>query len=44
MARPSRWDKYIPKKRIGCLSPLQLIENAPFEFYHLAPKDVMTIF
>jgi maleate isomerase len=43
-AESSGWDKYIPKRRIGCLSPLQLIENGPFEFYHLAPKDVMTIY
>lgn len=38
------WSRYAPKKRIGCLSPPPLVENGAYEFYHLAPKGVMTVF
>lgn len=38
------WNKYIPKRRIGTLSPLDLIESAASEFYKLAPPDVISIY
>jgi maleate cis-trans isomerase len=38
------WAKITPKRRIGAMSPLTLVENGAFEFYRVAPKDVMTIF
>lgn len=38
------WEKYTPKRRIGILSPLTLIENGAYEFYRIAPKDVMAIY
>ena len=44
MATNTTWDKYMPKGRIGTLSPLTLFENGAFEFYRIAPKDVMQIY
>ena len=38
------WEKSIPKRRIGTLAPLAQIEYAPYEFYRLVPKGVMTIY
>ena len=36
------FEEYVPKRKIGCLSPLPLIDNEPFEFYQLVPKGIMT--
>ena len=38
------WEDRIPKRRIGTLSPLGATENAAYEFYRIAPKDVMAIY
>jgi maleate cis-trans isomerase len=37
------FDDYIPKYKIGCLQPNAVIDNAPFEFYRLAPRSVMLV-
>ncbi|HWP57537.1 MAG TPA: hypothetical protein VNL14_06610 [Candidatus Acidoferrales bacterium] len=37
------FEDYIPKKKIGCLCPLAVIDTYAYEFYKLAPKDVMTV-
>ena len=33
----------IPKKKIGYLSPLPVIENGPYEFYQLVPKGILLV-
>jgi maleate cis-trans isomerase len=38
------WKDVLPKRRIGTLSPLAQVENAPMEFYRLVPKDVLNIY
>jgi len=38
------WEESMPVKRIGTLSPLSAVENAAYEFYRIAPKDVMSIY
>jgi maleate isomerase len=38
------WTRYTPKRRIGSLSPLPVIDYGALEFYRIAPKDVMTIY
>jgi maleate cis-trans isomerase len=35
------WDNDRPKAKIGYLSPLAVIDNGPYEFYQLAPRQVM---
>jgi maleate cis-trans isomerase len=37
------FEDYVPKKKIGYLSPLGVIDNGPFEFYLAAPKGVMLV-
>lgn len=37
------FEKYIPRKKIGFLSPLAVIENQPYEFYQHAPEGVMLV-
>ncbi|MEE9550173.1 MAG: hypothetical protein V3W08_07220 [Candidatus Binatia bacterium] len=37
------FEEYVPKRKIGCLSPLPLIDNEPYEFYQLVPKGIMTV-
>ena len=37
------FEDYVPKKKIGYLSPLAVIDNGPFEFYQAAPKGVMLV-
>jgi maleate cis-trans isomerase len=37
------FDDYVPKKKIGCLCPLAVIDTYAYEFYKLAPADVMTV-
>ena len=33
----------LPAKKVGCLMPLPLIENQPYEFYRLAPRGVLLV-
>ena len=37
------FEDYVPKHEIGCLCPLAVIDTYAYEFYKLAPKDVMTV-
>jgi maleate cis-trans isomerase len=37
------WESEVPKRRIGTLSPLGMIENGAYEFYRLAPKGGMEL-
>jgi len=37
------FDEYTPKHKIGCLSPLAVVENAAYEFYRLAPPGLMLV-
>ena len=40
----NRWDHCTPKRRLGTLSPLSATENGAYEFYRIAPRDVMNIY
>ena len=33
----------VPKKKIGVLSPLAVIDNSAYEFYQIAPKRIMMV-
>ena len=37
------FDEQIPKRKIGVLSPLPIIDNAAYEFYRLVPDGVMMV-
>src|ERR1700719_1549332 len=37
------FEDYRPKHKIGCLSPLAVVENAAYEFYRLAPPGLMLV-
>jgi len=37
------FEKFTPKYKIGVLSPGRIIENGPYEFYRLAPPNVMRL-
>jgi maleate cis-trans isomerase len=37
------FEEYTPKYKIGCLSPLAVVENAAYEFYRLAPPGLMLV-
>src|SRR5438552_1361607 len=37
------FDGFIPRLKLGCLQPGAVIDNAPFEFYRLAPPGVMLV-
>src|SRR5712672_3366473 len=37
------FDGFGPTLKIGCLQPGAVIDNAPFEFYRLAPRGVMLV-
>ncbi len=37
------FEDYVPKTKIGCLCPLAVIDTYAYEFYQIAPKDVMTV-
>ncbi|MEA2905146.1 MAG: maleate isomerase [Alphaproteobacteria bacterium] len=37
------FEGFTPKIKIGCLQPNAVIDNAPFEFYRLAPPGVMLV-
>src|SRR5437763_7506911 len=42
-ARKPMFEASVPKYKIGCLQPGAVIDNAPFEFYRLAPPGVMLV-
>lgn len=37
------FEEFVPRKKIGFLSPLPVIDNQPYEFYRLAPPGVMLV-
>ena len=37
------FETYVPRHRIGYLSPLSIIENAAYEFYRLAPPGTILV-
>ncbi|HWG04726.1 MAG TPA: hypothetical protein VG271_06915 [Beijerinckiaceae bacterium] len=37
------FEEYIPKHRVGFLSPLSVIDNAAYEFYKLAPPGMIAV-
>ena len=37
------FEEFLPKRKIGVLAPLMVTENAPFEFYRLAPPNVIMV-
>src|ERR1700740_3286119 len=41
--RSPMFQDYTPRYKLGCLQPGAVIDNAPFEFYRLAPPGVMLV-
>lgn len=37
------FEEFIPKRKIGILSPLAVIDNAAYEFYRIAPPGAMMV-
>lgn len=37
------FEDYVPKRKIGSLAPLAVIDNHPYEFYQLVPSGVMLL-
>ena len=37
------FEEFMPKVKIGALKPLAIIDNAAYEFYRIAPRDVMLV-
>lgn len=37
------FEDYVPKRKIGDLAPLAVIDNHPYEFYQLVPSGVMLL-
>ena len=37
------FEDYVPKKKIGVLSPLAVIDNSAYEFYQLVPRGIMMV-
>ena len=37
------FEEHVPKRKIGVLSPLPIIDNAAYEFYRLVPDGVMMV-
>ena len=37
------FEDFLPKVKIGALKPLAVIDNAAYEFYRIAPHDVMLV-
>ncbi|HLH98692.1 MAG TPA: hypothetical protein VKW08_26575 [Xanthobacteraceae bacterium] len=37
------FEEYLPRHKIGCLTPLAVVENAAYEFYRLAPPGLMLV-
>jgi len=38
------FDDFLPKRKIGVLSPLPIIDNSAYQLYHIAPEGVMFVF
>ena len=37
------FEEFMPKVKIGALKPLAIVDNAAYEFYRIAPPDVMLV-
>jgi maleate isomerase len=37
------FEDFLPKKKIGVLSPLAVIDNSAYEFYQLVPRGIMMV-
>lgn len=37
------FEDYVPKRKIGSLAPLAVIDNHPYEFYQLVPSGIMIV-
>src|SRR5436190_7979185 len=37
------FEEFMPKVKIGALKPLAIVDNAAYEFYRIAPRDVMLV-
>jgi len=37
------WDDVVPKRKLGLISPLSIIDASAYEFYQLAPPGVMAV-
>jgi maleate cis-trans isomerase len=37
------FEEFLPKRKLGVLTPLAVTENGPFEFYRMAPPGVMMV-
>ena len=37
------FEEHVPKRKIGVLAPLPIIDNAAYEFYRLVPDGVMMV-
>jgi maleate cis-trans isomerase len=37
------FDEFLPKRKLGALTPLAVAENGPYEFYRLAPPGVVMV-
>ena len=37
------WDDAVPKRKLGIISPLSIIDASAYEFYQLAPPGVMAV-
>ncbi|MBI2985897.1 MAG: hypothetical protein HYY45_03935 [Deltaproteobacteria bacterium] len=37
------FEEHLPKRKIGSLAPLAVIDNHPYEFYQLVPRGVMLV-
>jgi maleate cis-trans isomerase len=37
------FEDYVPKRKIGSLAPLAVIDNHPYEFYQLVPSGIMMV-
>jgi len=37
------FEAFLPKKKIGVLSPLAVIDNSAYEFYQLVPRGIMMV-
>ena len=39
----SRFDEFLPKRKLGILTPLAVTENGPYEFYRIAPHGASMV-
>lgn len=39
----SMFEEFLPKRKIGVLTPLAVAENGPYEFYRIAPPGVLMV-